>query len=87
VQSLRVVSRIGSRRRPQLPRSEVCRIGRAIGERRVRAPAVVERDVTRDRGARLAYRLVDPEIDLLVLERFPEALSLYLLEHEFAGRV
>jgi hypothetical protein len=38
----------------------------------VRASAVVERDVARVRGARLAHRVVGPEIDFLVRERLPE---------------
>ena len=72
MQFLRIVSRIASCCRLEFPRSEVCRIGRAICDRDVRAPAVVERDVARDGGARLAHRVVGPEIDFLVRERLPE---------------
>ena len=80
MQSLRVVTRNALGRRLQVPRSEVCHVGRAIGERRVRAAAVVERDVTRVRRACFTYRVVDPEIHLLVLGRLPEALDEHVVQ-------
>src|SRR5271169_3850839 len=43
------------------------------------APAVVEAQVTADRGAGLADAVVGPQIDLLVLDAAPQALDEYVV--------
>ena len=43
--------------------------------RAVRPAAVVEREIARDRGSRLAHRLIGPQVHLLVLQRLPEPLD------------
>src|ERR1035437_9380048 len=65
----------GSGCRGKREREEVCLVGGAVGETRVRTSGVVKREVASDPGGGRRYRVVPVEIDLLVLEGAPEALD------------
>ena len=56
-------------------RVEVSLIGRALVKGRVRAPCVVELEITADRLPGFVHSVIGVQIDLLVLDGWPEAFD------------